>query len=130
MTPLHWVASHGFVEEAKLLVSRGAAIGGEILSNALPMAFALKNKHYAMVDCLIKAGADTNYALLKVVQNNEIKIGEKLVRAGANLRFQTSGDCNLLHFRSDGGSYQSIRWLLNQGLDLSAKDCIGETPLH
>ena len=130
LSPLHWLAAQGFVEEAKLLVARGAITGGDLISNALPRRFALKNKHYAMVDCLIQSGANTDYALLRIVQDDEIKIAEKLVRAGASLRWKHSGDCTLLHFAAMSGATKSIRWLLKHGLDINARDCIGDTPLH
>jgi ankyrin repeat protein len=129
MTPLHWVAAHGLLEEAKLLVSRGALIDAEVACMAKPIVFALDNKHYDMIDFLIKAGADKDYALLNAIRNNEVGVAKKLADAGANLMSKNEGNVTLLHFAAMAGATKSIKWLLDQGLDINAIDCTGGTPL-
>ncbi|SRR6266568_67865 len=130
MTPLHWVASSGLVEEAKLLVSRGAIVDAKVGCMARPIAFAIDNKHYTMVAYLIGAGADKGYALLNAIQRDEVGIAEQLVAAGADLMDQNKGKVTLLHFAASAGAAKSIKWLLDQGLNVNAKDCTGDTPLH
>lgn len=130
MTPLHWVASYGLLEEAQLLISRGAMADTQVGCMARPIVFAMQNKHYAMVQYLIEAGADKNYALLNAMQRNEIGIAQKLVARGANLLAQNEAGVTLLHFAAMAGATKSAEWLLRQGLDINARDRIGETPLH
>lgn len=130
LTPLHWVASHGLLDEARLLVSRGAVVDAEVGCMARPISFAIDGKCYAVVDYLIEAGAEKDYALLKAIQGDEIELAQKLVRAGADLFAQNEGKVTLIHFAANAGAAKSIKWLVNQGLEVNAKACDGSTPLH
>jgi ankyrin repeat protein len=130
LTPLHWVASRGLFEEAKLLVSRGAIVDAKIGCMARPIAFALEGKHYAMVDFLVEAGADKDYALLNAIQNNDIRTADKLAKAGADLFSQTEGKVTLMDFAASAGAAKSIAWLAAKGLVVNCKAIDGSTPLH
>lgn len=130
MTPLHWIAGRGFIEEAKILVARGAVVDAKVGCMARPIAFAMDRKHYAMVEYLVEAGADKDYALWNAVQNNEIKIAGKLIEAGADLLAQTEGKATLMHVAAGAGAAKSIKWLADRGLDVNARACDGGTPLH
>ena len=129
MTPLHWVVGQGLLAEAKLLISRGAIVDAKVGCIARPIAFAIDRKHYALVTYLIVAGADKDYALWNAIQSNEIGIAEQLVAAGADLMDQSKGRATLLHLAAGAAATKSIKWLLDHGLDVNAKDCIGRTPL-
>src|ERR1700683_2730418 len=62
-TALHWAAYKDDVEMAKMLVAAGASVKATTRVGSLtPLFMACKNGSAGMIEVLVKAGADPNFA--------------------------------------------------------------------
>ena len=62
MTALHWAAYHDDLEIARLLVRAGANVKAANRYGVTPLSLACTNGNGAMVELLLKAGADPERA--------------------------------------------------------------------
>ncbi len=102
---LHFAADHNDLKLAKMLVDAGESPKASTRNGAVtPLFLAAKNGNAAMIELLIKAGADVNYA--------DSKGTTPLMVAAAS------------------GSEAAVRSLIAHGADVNAKDgAHGQTPL-
>jgi ankyrin repeat protein len=102
---LHFAADHNDLKMAKMLVDAGASPKASTRNGAItPLFLAAKSGNAEMVDLLIKAGADVNYA--------DNKGTTALMVAAAS------------------GSEAAVKSLIANGADVNAKDgAHGQTPL-
>ena len=103
--PLYYASLCGFYDLAKHLVVKHPehvnARGGDMAS---PLGAALEGSHFQVAELLYERGADVH------VWGNK--------------------GMTLLHFASQYGSVDTVRWLLNHGADANAQDDNDWTPLH
>ena len=106
MTALHWAATHGDVEEARMLIYAGARV------DALT-----RNGNYTPLHLAAKAGTPTAV--------------RALLDAGANANAKTSsGGATPLHLAAAQGSTESITALLDKGATVDAREgAWAQTPL-
>ena len=106
MTALHWAASHGDVDEARMLISAGARVDAMTRNgNYTPLHLASRAGNAAVVKALVESGASVNAKT-------------------------TSGGATALHFAAGQGSVDVIGVLLNKGAQVDARDgAWNETPL-
>ena len=64
-TALHWAVRLDDLETAELLIRAGAKVSAATRAGAMPLQLAAMNGNGAMIEKLIKAGADPNAALTK-----------------------------------------------------------------
>ena len=107
MTALHWAATHGDVDDARMLVSAGARV------DALT-----RNGNYTPLHLAAKAGS--------------AKAIRTLLGAGANANAKTSsGGATPLHFAAAQGNVESIDALLDKGATVDAREgAWSQTPLR
>ncbi len=105
-TPLHGVAQRGSVNVARLLLERGADIDAVDESGVFPLAIAASGK-LEMVQFLLEQGA-------------------RVAPAGKD----APPGRTPLHFAVWGGNVDTVRLLLDQGVDVDAADPDGETALR
>jgi ankyrin repeat protein len=106
MTALHWAATHGDADQARMLIYAGARVDAMTRNgNYTPLHLAAKNGNAAVVKALLDAGA------------------------GANAK-TTSGGASPLHFAAAQGSVDVINALVDKGAAIDARDgAWDETPL-
>jgi uncharacterized protein len=106
MTALHWAATHGDADQARMLVYAGARVDAMTRNgNYTPLHLAAKNGNAAVVKALLEAGASANAKT-------------------------TSGGATPLHFAAAQGSVDVINALVDKGAAVDARDgAWDETPL-
>src|SRR5215211_6601998 len=106
MTALHWAATHGDADEAKMLIFAGARL-----------------------DAVTRNG---NYTPLHVAsRSGNTSVVKALLDAGANAKAVTSsGGTTALHFASAHGSAETVNALLDRGAIVDPRETAwGQTPL-
>jgi ankyrin repeat protein len=106
MTALHWAASHGDVEQARMLIYAGARLEA-----------VTRNGNYTPLHLAARAGAAPAM--------------KALLEAGANANAKTSsGGASPLHLAAAQGSTEAIAALLDKGAEADAREgAWGQTPL-
>ena len=101
-TALHWAVRADDLQTADLLIRAGAKVSAANREGATPMQLAALNGNAAMIEKLIKAGADPNASLSKF------------------------GDTALM-MASRTGKPDAVMMLLGQGAQVNAKETWGDT---
>jgi uncharacterized protein len=104
-TALHWAAFRDDLDMAKMLIAAGANVKAETREGAItPLFMACTNGNAAMIDLLLKSGADANS-----------------VKANGTTALMTA---------SASGSADAVKVLLDRGADVNAKETVhGQTAL-
>jgi uncharacterized protein len=101
-TALHWAVETNNLETADLLIAAGAKVSAANHEGATPLLLASINGNAAMIEKLIKAGADPNGILTK------------------------TGDTALM-MASRTGKLDAVKVLLDHGAKVNAKEAWGDT---
>jgi ankyrin repeat protein len=101
-TALHWAVRWNDLETAQLLLHAGAAAGASNHDGATPMFLAAQNGSAAMIELLLKAGADVSAPVL------------------------AHGETALM-MASRSGSVDAVKTLLDHGAKVNAKDTLRGT---
>ncbi|HEX6050555.1 MAG TPA: ankyrin repeat domain-containing protein [Gemmatimonadaceae bacterium] len=106
MTALHWAATHGDVDEARMLIYAGARVDALTRNgNYTPLHLAARAGHVPAVRALLEGGANANAKT-------------------------SSGGATPLHFAAAQGNTESIAVLLDRGAAVDAREGAWEqTPL-
>jgi ankyrin repeat protein len=134
--PIHFAATTGNVEIARLLLDAGADIDAGDSDNSTALGVAAMRKHGEMVAFLIERGADVNRRDRKAdcplsfaVYGRDEAIIQQLVVAGADLYFRNPGGETLLHISCARGVRGFVEHLVENGADIEARAAGGGTPL-
>jgi len=105
MTALHWAVFRDDLDMAKVLIDAGASVKAVTRNGAItPIIFAARNGNAAMIELLLKSGADANTT-------------------------QTNGTTVLME-AAVSGSADAVNVLLQHGADVNAKEKVnGQTAL-
>jgi ankyrin repeat protein len=158
-SPLQLVAARGFISEAAMLLSRGAAIdaGIEDLFQQTPLEEACAHGRIGMVEFLLSRGAQLERetilrdpaiifrpndkrdagnlyrfcrALYCAVRSGNIETVKLLTRHGADVRHVNDNKETFLHIAAENGSVEMISYLAGEEIDLEHKKNWGLTALH
>jgi ankyrin repeat protein len=130
LTPLHWVASRGLLEEAAILIERGAKVDAQLPAMARPIGFAIEEKHYKMVELLMRAGADGEYAMDRAAGSNDIRALRIVCAGGGDFHVKGTLGRSAIHEAALAGADRCVRELAQMGADINEPDNNGDTPLH
>lgn len=136
----------GHFEAAQVLIGQGAEVNGSYLWGASPLQLAQQHNDLRLTRLLLKAGADSqdlsNDTFDKLFTDTE-KTLQPIDLVRANL-FRSLADCSddelnqpinnygqtLLHEAAKYGHLECAQLLVNQGLDIEARNGREQTPLH
>ena len=151
-TLLHIAAIKGHGRVAEALIAGGALVDSTNTENRTPLLFAAGHKHQDVMKRLLEHGADVNgkdmngetalhhlFEPLTKDRDQMVDMTDLLLSYGANAnapaysRYFHSGatDVTPLHLAlANRAPEKAIELLINAGVDVNAKNSLGETPLH
>jgi ankyrin repeat protein len=129
-TALHWAVERDDFEMADMLIRAGARVGARTREGVVPLQLAAVNGSAAMIDRLLKAGADPNAplsaandtALMMTARTGKADAIRVLVEAGANVNAkETWGGTTALMWAVSEGHVDAAKALLAAGADAKAR---------
>jgi ankyrin repeat protein len=129
-TALHWAVRSDDLETADLLIRAGARVSAANRAGATPMLLAALNGNAAMIDKLIKAGADPNVpltpsgdtALMMASRTGKADALTVLLENGAKVNAQESwGGTTALMWAAAERHAAAIKTLIEHGADVNAR---------
>ena len=138
-TPLMVASSRGNVETVRALLTGGAKPNAqENMGGQTAMMWAISKRQSAVVDELVKHGADVELAsktgftpLMFAAQQGDVDSGRILLKAGAKANdAQPKTGLTPLLIASAMAQAKTVDLLLDNGADPNARDANGYAPLH
>ncbi len=141
MRPLHYAVASGRKDIVRLLVDHGADLDAPDPQGMAPLLEAIAHRNADCTRLLIEHGANVNVVdpagwtpAHEVVQLRGSELLHLLCEHKADLSAhigrQPFGGCTPLHIAVDNRDPVSVRYLLQQGAPVDAKDAKGRTALH
>eukprot|EP00002_Diphylleia_rotans_P027521 TRINITY_DN551_c0_g2_i2.p1 TRINITY_DN551_c0_g2~~TRINITY_DN551_c0_g2_i2.p1 ORF type:complete len:705 (-),score=121.62 TRINITY_DN551_c0_g2_i2:117-2231(-) len=134
-TALHLAASEGHVDAINHLISLGAAVNNADRYGNTPLDDAIRSRHDAAVDVLLKNGAvsgnnqSMEQALINAAGTGDVEEATRLIRAGVSVNCADYDGRTPLHLAASEGHLPMIDLLLLNGADINKTDRFGGTPL-
>ncbi len=134
--PIHFAATAGNVEMARLFLDAGADIDAGDSDNSTALGIAAMRGHAPMVTFLIERGANVNHRDRKAdcplsfaVGAGREEIARQLVEAGADLYYRSPEGETLLHKSCSRNMPVFTAYLLEKGADIEEMSMHGMTAL-
>ena len=125
-----WAAAEGHPEVVNALIQRGAKVNAATKIGFTSLAFAIMKNDAASVQCLLRAGADPNYALPDKDGTKMLTMAGSYKSAAAAIALLDGGaDPNItdhkgmtpLHVAAEAGAVDLVRKLLSKGAVLNVR---------
>ena len=134
-TALMFAANYNHLDTVKYLISCGANINATRNEGITALMIASKVGNEKLVEYLIQNGADINLitnqgadAFIYATQYGNVSCAKLLLDAGADINHMDK-DGSALHNATREGKYDSVKFLLEKGIDYYLKNPKGETAL-
>ena len=134
-TALMFAANNSHLDTIKLLISYGADINATRNDGITTLMIAAKVGDQKSVEYLLQNGADINLitnqgadAFIYATQYGNVSCAELLLNAGADINHMDK-DGTALHNATREGKYDSVKFLLEKGINYNLKNPEGETAL-
>ena len=135
-TLLHYAADAGLTSFVKLFLDNGADVDATDIRGRTAVSLAVEEGHKRTVDALLAAKADITILhsskprwdpMAFAVASGKLSMVQRLHTYGANLgvRYDLTG--SLLHIAVASGNIEITSFLIDQGVDLYARDVRGLT---
>ena len=138
-TPLHIAIKNNREEVIELLLAQGVDIHKHNNTGSTPLHLAVKESDLQTVRMLLSQGADMHipddqgfFPIHIAVENRNVDMIKLLMEYGESLSSDSDGIQPIhvaIQSKNEGYS-EFIKFLLNNGADINAKNHSGETPLH
>ncbi|KAH0608646.1 uncharacterized protein H6S33_001780 [Morchella sextelata] len=142
LTPLQWAVVHN-PPIVKILLEKEATVEKKAIdildrSGQTALHRAATRADVDLVRQLIKAGANVNIAcllgrtpLMWAASKKSLEVIKILVEEeGADVHHITDDKRNVLHLASTEGTIETVNYFVGKGVDITAADNQGRTPLH
>lgn len=135
-TALHRAVVNNNKSVIKQLLEAGADVDAQDLEDKTPLQMAAINDDISLVKLLLKNGARPGISDGNGLTAIDLAmpLGHKaiimLLLCSADERFQTEGEETALHIAASRGYKSIIVRLLENGIDIDARDGLGQTALH
>ncbi|CAF4113390.1 unnamed protein product, partial [Rotaria magnacalcarata] len=154
VTSLYTAAEEGHLDVVEVLIRHGADVNrspkGQVardlhIENQTPLLMACTKNHETIIRHLIESGANVNLTsergsspLLAICQHNNVGLARSLIQNGARYDVEAKnlydGKINGLIVAAESGSFETLRLLVEAGLDVNYKiegqgETAGRTPL-
>jgi len=154
-TPLMYAAAYGSIDAMKLLLGAGAAVNSKNAFGATALMWCAND--FAKVGLLVEKGADVNARskqgrtplVIAAAHSGNFEVVKFLVEHGANLSNRKSAAeehaaaapeasglpasrktaSSVLAEAADANDTETLRYLIEKGADVDARNEIGDTPL-
>jgi len=129
-TALHWAARWNDLETAQWLIHNGAAAGAANQDGATPLFLAAQNGSAAMIELLLKGGADVNApvlahgetALMMASRSGSVDAVRALLEHGAQVNAKdTLRGTTALMWAAEQGHFEVVELLVHSGADVRAQ---------
>jgi ankyrin repeat protein len=129
-TALHWAVERDDLEMADLLIRAGARVAARTREGVMPLQLAAINGSVAMIDRLLKAGADANAplsargdtAMMMAARTGKVDAIRVLAEAGADVNTkETWGGTTALMWAVSEGHADAATLLIARGADVNAR---------
>src|SRR5436309_6143833 len=121
---------------ARALLAAGASLEARDRLGAMPLTFAARSGHLALVDLYVEKGAAIDArnlagstALYAAAENDRFAVVRRLIEKGANPKLAGRGDVTPLAAAAFKGNDRVVEVLLASGVDPNATDKTGKTPI-
>lgn len=136
-TPLHEAAEINSLKMAKLLIENGADVAkSHAIKRVTPLILAIKNDSRAMVDLLMRHGADPSQAdadghtpLMAASFRAADSIVTLLLQAGADAKAKDRLGRNVLQHCNGGLKAETLNRLIDAGAEADGRDSWKRSPL-
>ena len=129
-TALHWAVRADDLETIDLLVRAGANVSARNRAGVMPLELAALNGNAAVIERLIKAGADVNRplnssgdtALMMASRSGKAGAVKALLDRGAQINAkETWADTTALMWAVSEGNHDVVKLLIERGADVNAR---------
>ena len=137
-SPLVSAILDGDLDQVKALIAAGAKVNGleKGEDGQRPLQAAVESGEDAIVELLVRAGADANgrdrkgrTPIMMLSDDSTEEMVRTLVTYGADLRAKDKKKRTVLHYAAEADQAELIKRLLILGADPNARDIDGMTPL-
>ncbi|KAH8936398.1 hypothetical protein BDL97_17G082300 [Sphagnum fallax] len=133
-TALHLAASKGLTDCVALLVKEGADVNKKDNLGMTPLWKALRGGHDAAAQILVNNGAkpllkEAGTEMCKAAASRDMEYVERLVKAGVDPNVVDYSQRTPLHVVAAQGTAEAVKFLVQEGADVFARDRHGYTPV-